>query len=251
MGRTRGGAGRQIDASGRRDARDGRSRRGRGPGRRRSGGDRDGRGTTTGRAVGGFGFLSRGGFGASGRGGWGEMGTETHPHAANSAPRVNVTSAKPSMKDNSGAAPSRADIAGSGEHARGTRLGRMRLTGSHPRSSTADDKTSASGDPPACPTDLRFALVKNIDTGYPYAENIFRSLISFAPVNEVFFFSRRGGARRRGGTTARAWWGCERGPPLERRQRWVRVWISTRGSRRYVVVASASRGARPASLARL
>ena len=123
MGRTRGGTGRQIDASGRRDARDERARRAFAA-RAVSGaatlrGDRDGRGTTTGRAVGGFGFLSRGGFGASERGGWGEMGTETHPHAANSAPRVNVTSAKPSMKDKSGAAPLRADIAGSGEHARG------------------------------------------------------------------------------------------------------------------------------------
>jgi hypothetical protein len=70
--------------------------------------------------VGGFGFLSRGGFGRRSEAGEGrgELGTETHPHAAKSAPRVNVTSAKPSMKDNSGVAPSRADIAGSGERAR-------------------------------------------------------------------------------------------------------------------------------------
>ena len=102
------------------NARDGRSRRGRCPGRRRSGGDRDGRGTTTGRG-GWFRFPLPGWFRRRSEAGarWGETGTETHPHAAKRAPRVNVTSAKPSMKDNSGAAPSRADIAGSGEHARG------------------------------------------------------------------------------------------------------------------------------------
>ena len=61
---------------------------------------------------------------------------------------------------------------------------------------------------------------------------------------EASFSSPGCAGPRRAGTPARAWWGCERGPPLERRQRWVRVWISTRGSRRYVVVPSASRGTR-------